>query len=60
VELHDGNLNIRSRLGEGTRVSVRLPIECNGSQSAVEPIKLVTARANEFAKAARILVKKSA
>jgi cell cycle sensor histidine kinase DivJ len=60
VELHDGNINIRSRLGEGTRVCVRLPIDCNGSRPAVEPIKLVTDRAKEFTTTGKILVKKSA
>jgi two-component system, cell cycle sensor histidine kinase DivJ len=28
VRLHDGELSIRSRLGEGTRVTVRLPLDC--------------------------------
>jgi cell cycle sensor histidine kinase DivJ len=28
VRLHGGELSIRSRLGEGTRVSVRLPLDC--------------------------------
>jgi cell cycle sensor histidine kinase DivJ len=28
VRLHGGNLAIRSRLGEGTRVTVRLPLNC--------------------------------
>jgi cell cycle sensor histidine kinase DivJ len=28
VRLHGGDLDIRSRVGEGTRVSVRLPIDC--------------------------------
>jgi cell cycle sensor histidine kinase DivJ len=60
VELHDGNIDIRSRLGEGTRVTVRLPIDCEGGQPAVEPIMLVADRAVEFAAATKILVKKSA
>ncbi|MFY9893176.1 MAG: PAS domain-containing sensor histidine kinase [Xanthobacteraceae bacterium] len=28
VRLHGGEINIRSRIGEGTRVSVRLPLDC--------------------------------
>jgi two-component system, cell cycle sensor histidine kinase DivJ len=28
VRLHGGELDIRSRIGEGTRVSVRLPLDC--------------------------------
>ncbi len=28
VRLHAGEINIRSRIGEGTRVSVRLPLDC--------------------------------
>ena len=60
VELHGGDIDIRSRLGEGTRVTVRLPIDCEGGRPAADPIKLVTERAGEFAAAAKILVKKSA
>ncbi len=28
VRLHAGEINIRSRIGEGTRVCVRLPLDC--------------------------------
>jgi cell cycle sensor histidine kinase DivJ len=28
VALHGGEFNIASRLGEGTRVTVRLPLDC--------------------------------
>jgi len=28
VRLHGGELAIRSRVGEGTRVTVRLPLDC--------------------------------
>jgi cell cycle sensor histidine kinase DivJ len=32
VRLHGGEINIRSRVGEGTRVSVRLPLDCERAQ----------------------------
>ncbi|MDO9411393.1 MAG: PAS domain-containing sensor histidine kinase [Pseudolabrys sp.] len=60
VKLHNGDIDIRSRLGEGTRVTIRLPIDCEGPRPAVDPIKLVTERASELAAVANILVKKSA
>jgi cell cycle sensor histidine kinase DivJ len=60
VRLHGGDMDIRSQLGDGTRVTVRLPIDCEGARSAVEPIKLVTERVREFAAAATIQAKKSA
>jgi len=60
VQLHGGDIDIRSRLGEGTRVTVRLPIDCEGGRPAVEPIILVTDRAGEFAAAGNVRVKKSA
>jgi cell cycle sensor histidine kinase DivJ len=44
VHLHDGDMNIKSRLGEGTRVTVRMPFEGNARRPA-DPIKLVTERA---------------
>jgi len=60
VRLHGGNMDIRSRLGEGTRVMVRLPINREGFRHAAEPINLATERARELATVAAILVKKSA
>ncbi len=60
VELHDGNIDIRSRLSEGTRVTIRLPVNSEASRTTVDPIKLVTERAGEFATPSKILVKKSA
>jgi cell cycle sensor histidine kinase DivJ len=45
VRLHGGDMDISSRLGEGTRVSVRLPIDGDGRQSAAEPINLAAERA---------------
>ena len=37
VQLHGGDVDIRSRLGEGTRVTVRLPIDCEGRRLANDP-----------------------
>ncbi len=52
VRLHGGEVDIASRLGKGTRVTVRLPLDCEGERRAADPIKLVTERAHEFAAAA--------
>jgi len=60
VKLHGGDIDIRSRLGEGTKVTIRLPLDCEGGRPAADPIKLVTDRASELAAAAKVLVKKSA
>ena len=60
VKLHGGEFDIRSRLGEGTRVTVRLPIDCEGHKAPADPIRLVTERAGDLAAAAKVLVKKSA
>jgi cell cycle sensor histidine kinase DivJ len=40
VRLHGGVTEIRSRLGEGTRVTVRLPLDCEGGAVAAQPIPL--------------------
>jgi len=34
VRLHAGEISIRSRIGEGTRVSVRLPLDCERAAPA--------------------------
>ena len=61
MKLHGGDIDIRSRLGEGTRVTVRLPIDCEGGKRAAEsdqardraaPVKLPPSP--------NVLVKKSA
>ena len=36
VALHGGEVNIASRLGEGTRVTVRLPINCEAARPATQ------------------------
>ena len=47
VKLHGGDMTIASRLGEGTRVSVRLPLDCDGRTRAAKPIPLAAARAED-------------
>jgi cell cycle sensor histidine kinase DivJ len=42
VKLHDGEVDIRSRVGEGTRVTVRLPIGQSGERTPTDSVKLVT------------------
>jgi two-component system, cell cycle sensor histidine kinase DivJ len=58
VRLHGGDMDIRSRLGAGTQVTVRLPVDCEGRRPAVTPIKLNTDR--EIAVPTNIQVKKRA
>jgi cell cycle sensor histidine kinase DivJ len=60
VHLHGGEVDIQSRLGEGTRVTVRLPLECEGGRSESDPVKLVTKRNRNFPMATNDRVKKSA
>jgi two-component system, cell cycle sensor histidine kinase DivJ len=60
VQLHGGEVDIKSRLGEGTRVTVRLPFECDGGRTARKPVKLVTERNRGRPMAANDQVKKSA
>ncbi len=47
VRLHGGDISIRSRPGEGTRVTVRLPLDCERAQQAAKraaPAALETPR----------------
>ena len=60
VRLHGGDMAIRSRLGEGTRVTVRLPIDGVAAPRPADPVKLVFDRAAELVATAQIPVKKSA
>jgi len=55
VHLHGGEVDIKSRLGEGTRVTVKLPLEITN-----DPVKLVTERNRAPAMAANDRVKKRA
>jgi cell cycle sensor histidine kinase DivJ len=60
VKLHDGDFDIQSRLNHGTRITIKLPIDCEQGTPVADPIRLVTQRANEFAAVTKVLVKKSA
>ena len=40
VALHGGDVDIESRLGEGTRVTVRLPLDCEHSRPQTQPVRL--------------------
>jgi cell cycle sensor histidine kinase DivJ len=59
VRLHGGGIDIKSRLGEGTRITVRLPLEGDGRRPR-DPINLVSVRAGQLAAIAKPRVKKSA
>jgi hypothetical protein len=37
LALHGGHLDIASRLGEGTRVAIRLPLDCEAARKRGEP-----------------------
>jgi cell cycle sensor histidine kinase DivJ len=61
VRLHGGEIGITSRLGKGTQVTVRLPVDCEGKRPPADPIKLVTDRAKDLATVATtVRIKKSA
>jgi two-component system, cell cycle sensor histidine kinase DivJ len=60
VHLHGGDVTIQSRIGEGTRVTVRLPFEGASGTSTGDLIKFVPERARGIGMTANIQVKKSA
>ena len=60
VGLHGGDMEIRSKLGAGTKVTVRLPLDDTGGKPAGDLVKLVIERAEEAAADPQIPVKKSA
>jgi len=49
VRLHGGELNIRSRLGEGTRVTVRLPLDCERARPMKRQLQAVPTTATNQA-----------
>ena len=60
VRLHGGDMEIRSRLGVGTQVTVRLPLDGTGARPAGDLVKLVVDRPEEPTSIIQIPVKKSA
>ena len=60
VHLHGGDVTIQSRIGEGTRVTVRLPFEGASGTSTGDLIKFVPERARGIGMTANIQVTKSA
>jgi cell cycle sensor histidine kinase DivJ len=52
VRLHDGEVDIASRLGKGTRVTVKLPLGCDARPA--EPIKIASDRVQDFAAASNV------
>jgi two-component system, cell cycle sensor histidine kinase DivJ len=49
VKLHGGEMDIRSRPGEGTRIVVRLPLDCERAADPHRPIAIATGIANAAA-----------
>jgi two-component system, cell cycle sensor histidine kinase DivJ len=47
LALHGGDIEITSRLGEGTRVTVRLPVDCEAARKGGQPVAVsrIAARA---------------
>ena len=47
LALHGGDIEITSRLGEGTRVTVRLPVDCEAARKSAQPVAVprIAARA---------------
>jgi cell cycle sensor histidine kinase DivJ len=60
VGLHGGEVNIASRLGEGTRVTVRLPVNCDAVRPAPRPSNVAHPSFDRVVEAAEALIKKTA
>jgi len=60
VGLHGGEVNIASRLGEGTRVIVRLPVNCEAARPAPKPSNVAHPSFDRVVEAAEVLIKKTA
>jgi cell cycle sensor histidine kinase DivJ len=62
VRLHDGEIDIRSQLGEGTMVTVTLPIDGDGdgSRRSADSVKMIIPRTDDHAAVVQQPVKKRA
>jgi cell cycle sensor histidine kinase DivJ len=60
VALHGGEVNIASRLGEGTRVSVRLPLDCEAVVPVTKPSNVAHPSFDRVVEAPETLIKKTA
>ncbi len=60
MALHGGDVNIASRLGEGTRVTVRLPVNCEAARPAAKPSNVAHPSFDRVVEAAEALIKKTA
>ncbi len=60
VGLHRGQVSIASRLGEGTRVTVRLPVNCEAARPAAKPSNVAHPSFDRVVEAAEALIKKTA
>ena len=60
VALHGGEVHIASRLGEGTRVTVRLPINGEASPPVRQPSNVTHPSFERVIEAADVLIKKTA
>ena len=60
VTLHGGEVNITSRLGQGTRVRVRLPLDCEASRPTRKSQNVAHPAFDRVTAAAETLIKKTA
>ncbi len=60
VGLHGGDVDVKSELGQGTRIAVRLPFDCEKQAPAPEPSKVARPSFKADPAAPAIAVKKSA
>jgi hypothetical protein len=60
VALHGGEVKIASRVGEGTCVRVRLPIDCETARPAAKPSNVAHPSFDRVVEATEALMKKTA